>query len=283
MLKSTRCYRHSGLIGFSGIILMPFFGLLSAVIGGWVYGFLLFFIPYVYFHILLVIGLGVLIGYAVGLGAKKGKARNTLMPTLIGLVAGVVGYYVGWVSWIFAGSKQAILAWRPETLWGVVMELSRDGVWSIFGFTPKGWVLLAIWALELLIICGIAANLSTRLVASAPFCERCEKWCERIEESPMFAVPDDIPAFLSQVEQGEFGVFTELETTHATSSVFALFEFSGCPRCEKERFLTGKIVQVDTDSEGEEKRKEIGLFENFIVTEEVQDAIASTWFPKLVD
>ncbi len=83
MMRQSPYYEHSGVIGMFGPILMILFGLAGAVAGGAIYGYLIFYIPFIYLNFFITLGFGALVGYLVGMGAKIGKIRNVPV-TLIG-------------------------------------------------------------------------------------------------------------------------------------------------------------------------------------------------------
>ena len=158
MNDAGKYYAHSGKFGLMGPIYMLVMGTVGSLVLSAVYGYAIYYIPFIYLNFLITLGFGACVGFLVGYGGKLGKVRNPGMLLIFGLAFGMFAEYAGWVSWIFALSKQQALALQPLDIWAVVMLVGQEGAWSIFGWTPTGASLFAIWAIEAVMIIGFECS-----------------------------------------------------------------------------------------------------------------------------
>lgn len=172
MFPSTH-YEHSGKAPLGGILLTLVGGLIAGAILGAVYGFLIYWSPFVYINAFITLGCGFGLALSVGSLAKLGKIRNSSIVTVVALVVALVAYYVHWSVWVGRMTETDIVA--PGQLWAFVSTINALGPWSIFGWTPTGFALWAIWGIEALVIIGLG-SISAHGVIDVPFCETTGKW-----------------------------------------------------------------------------------------------------------
>ena len=58
-------YRHSGAIGLMGPVYMIIFGTVGTLVLGIIYGYAIFYIPYIAHNFLITLGFGALVGFIV--------------------------------------------------------------------------------------------------------------------------------------------------------------------------------------------------------------------------
>ena len=75
-------YKHSGAVSFLGLLITATAGVLTAGVLGFIYTYLLRYIPYIYVKFFVTAGFASAIGLAVGLGSKTGKLRNKVFVAL---------------------------------------------------------------------------------------------------------------------------------------------------------------------------------------------------------
>ena len=249
MLANTH-YQHSGAAPFGGILMALVIGLIAAAVLGAVYTYLIFYIPFVYINFFVTIGFGVLLGIAVGSGAKIGKIRNSGVVGFIALIAGLVGYYIHWVFWV--GAAMEARSFDPSALWTFISAINAIGPWSIFGWTPSGFSLWAIWGIEALMMIGIAV-LGARGMTDIPYCEQTGQWASENVLPRRFAAlaegasVDSVSAVLSQLNpvDDNSAAYTEVTTFTADGSEL---------RC-----ASIESVVVETDKDGKESTKKTTL------------------------
>ena len=167
-------YEHSGKAPIVGILLTLVGGLIAGVLLGAVYGFLIFWSPFVYINAFITLGFGFCLAISVGGLAKVGKIRNSGVATMIALAVAAVAYYVHWVVWVGRMAEGAMVT-DPGQLWMFIQTVNALGPWSIFGWTPTGFALWAIWGIEALVIVGLGV-ISAHGMIDLPFCEDTDQW-----------------------------------------------------------------------------------------------------------
>ncbi len=264
MARLGQYYRHSGGVGPMGPILMVLLGALGAVLGGAVYGYAVYYIPFVYINFFITLIFGALVGYAVGLGAKWGKVRNPALLAIGGLAFGGVAVYAGWVSWILAVSEQQNLLLMPGHIWSVAQLVAATGAWSIFSWTPQGGSLYAIWSIEAFMIVGTASMTTWGLLATTPFCEKCNAWVEGSQTIGPLEALNDTGSFKSHLEQGNFAELMTLKQAAEGSEAATLISVLTCPGCNQQHFLKAEAVTTKVEN-GKQKTESSTIFENLVI------------------
>jgi hypothetical protein len=132
-------------------------GLIAATLAGAVYSLLSFIIPLIYLTFLLTIALGATVGCSVSAAAKRCRLHPGLTTSVVAGLAGMVGGYVAWLVWLGLLFEFDFALWLPFDVVRIAAELSQEGVWSVFGWTPLGGALGAFWVFELLLVVASAA------------------------------------------------------------------------------------------------------------------------------
>jgi len=261
-------YRHSGAIGLMGPVYMIIFGTVGTLVLGIIYGYAIFYIPYIAHNFLITLGFGALVGFIVGNGGKLGKVRNPRLLLLFGFLFGLFAEYTGWVSWIFAFSKQQTLVLFPSDVLSVVEIVAEKGSWwDIFGWTPKGTALYVIWGIEATMIIATSTLVSWALLISTPFCERCNRWVEKKNSIlPLEPItnPDE---FKSQLEQADYTSLKTLQKVGSGSNPYTQIDLLRCPICQLLYLLTTKLVTVGVE------KQESDIIENIIINSEIYEMI----------
>lgn len=277
MDESNRYYQSSGTIGAAGPILMILFGVIGTLILGAVYGYAVFYIPFIYLNFLITAIYGAGVGYLIGLGGKWGKVRNSGVLALFGFLFGCIAVYTGWVSWIFAVSEQTALAILPSNVWGVMTSLAEEGAWEIFGWAPSGAALFTIWGIEAFIIFGLSAGVAWAMLSSTPFCEHCKQWVETKHEIEPLSLVENPHELREQLEAGNFEMLKALKLLEVAPTTYSRIELLHCPGCQQNDFLTVESVEVTIDSDKTETKNENGIVQNLIITPEQIRMLKAHW------
>jgi len=89
------------------------------------------------------------------------------------LVLGVLAIFA-WVWFLFILSGWQWLILDPIAIWGALVELGAEGIWTFENTTPKGWALYGLWIFEaFLTIVVPVAIVGTN---PKPYCEACRTW-----------------------------------------------------------------------------------------------------------
>ena len=248
MFPSTH-YEHSGKAPLGGILLTLIGGLIAGVILGGIYGFLIYWSPFVYINAFITLGFGFGLAVSVGGLAKVGKVRNPSLLTAVALIVALAAYYVHWSVWLGRMTVTQIAA--PGQLWAFVSTINALGPWSIFGWTPTGAALWGIWGIEAIAIVGIGA-VSARGMIDVPFCEATGQWTSESTLAERFAPLDspnvESPSALLQAlrPNGDSpDAYTEVSVATAEGSEL---------RCVS---LASVVVEKDKDGKEETEKKDI--------------------------
>ncbi len=251
-------YQHSGKAPIGGLLLTLVGGLIAGVFLGAVYGFLIYWSPFVYINAFITLGCGVALGASVGALAKAGKIRNLGLVTVVALVVALAAYYVHWSVWVGRMTDAQVTA--PGELWAFVSTINALGPWSIFGWTPSGFSLWAIWAIEAAVIVGIG-TLSAGGVVDVPFCEDTGQWATETALPGHFATLNspsvDSPNSLLQALQPNNdspNAYTEVSVATADGSEL---------RC-----VSLNSVVVETDKDGKDDTKKQTIVKNMLFDRE---------------
>jgi hypothetical protein len=261
-------YRHSGRAPLLGLILLGAAGFIAIPILGLIYGYLIYYIPFIYLSVLLVIGYAWAASFVLSKAASLGKIRNFLVVGLAALCFGLLAEYVGWVAWIaaFAEDPTYLMAFfYPLDIITFIIEIGKQGAWSMSGSTPKGAFLYFIWMVEAVMVVGGIIYYSLKTFSQVPFCEESEAWASKKSTVAAFAPLSDATRFRSAIGQGNFSVFNELQPVQ-TGSAFTLFEVYECETCKNFFVLNINDVKISTDYKGRQNRKEKAIVSNLVVS-----------------
>jgi hypothetical protein len=145
----------------------------------------------------------------------------------------------------------------PSALWTFISAINAIGPWSIFGWTPSGFSLWAIWGIEALMMIGIAV-LGARGMTDIPYCEQTGQWASENVLPRRFAAlaegasVDSVSAVLSQLNpvDDNSAAYTEVTTFTADGSEL---------RC-----ASIESVVVETDKDGKESTKKTTLVRHLL-------------------
>lgn len=245
MMRSTH-YQHSGTAPLGGVFLTFAGGLVVASMLGAIYGFLVFWSPFVYINFFITLGFGVGLGAAVGSLAKLGKIRNTGLVTLLALAVALFAWYAHWVVWSQLVTEVLVL--NVATLTRLLATIADLGAWSIFSWTPTGFALWAIWGIEALMIVGIG-TIGAMGIVDVPFCEDTGQWAENRRLNTRFkalgdaVVPESPTSVLASLQPlvGDEAAFVQVTVATADGSEL---------RCVS---LDNVVIEIDKDGKQEAK------------------------------
>lgn len=264
-------YRHSGKAPILGLILIGIVGLIVTPILGVIYGYLLWYIPFVYINFFVVAGYALAISFALSKMARSTKIRNMFLLGLIGLFFGLLAEYIGWVSWLAAlvGDPSFLFEFFfPFDILYIITEIAKEGVWSVNNITPTGGFLYFIWFLEACMVIGIITYSTITSLSKIPFCEDSDTWTERKGVIAAFAPIADKASFRSSIEQGNNSKFNELQPA-GPGNKFTIIELYECPTCKNFQVINVKDLTITRDAKGRQINKENAIVSNLIVTPSV--------------
>ena len=271
MMSASLYYRPSGRMGGASIPMMIISAAIAAPLLAAVYGYAIYFIPFVYLNFFITVFFGVLLGVAVSFAARAGKCRNPAAAGTLALLAGLAGVYLSWVAWFHAGTGSLLLA--PGELWSAIRLIAAYGPWTIFGWTPTGGAAYAIWGLEALMIVGIPVIHARAAIADTPFCESCERWLSQVVSLAPLQGLAEPEAARQRLEQGDVEALRSLAPAAAGAADTTQVQLRECGGCKRKHYLTVKSVTVTGEGK-KEKRSETTLLENLALSAEAHTALS---------
>jgi len=269
-----RYYAHSGSFEPAGLLLMLAYGLAGAVGGAFIYGYASHYLPLVIVTLLLTVGFGVVTGALVGVGAKKGKVRNTPILLLFSLFVGLSAVYVEWV--VFLHLKLDTGAWitEPSEMLRWMQVMAAMGIWEVFGWTPSGGALYAIWGAEATIIAGGALLMPWASLDDLPFCERTGAWAEATEGTGPLGLPPDLDALRSEIEADPAGAIAGLPRLEELEDRFlrAIVHYVA-DKPNSSYFLSLELVTISYDDEGNLDESTETVVPALVIDRAIADAV----------
>lgn len=274
-------YEHSGQIGVVGPVLMVVFGAVACVVLGAAYGYLTWYNPFVYINFLASIGYGALCGVAAGTGGRWAKLRSAGFAALVGLLVGLFALYTGWVAWFYALSEQSYLApLDPDGVFGIfdaMAEVARDGAWTMFGYTPTGGTLYAIWVAEavIIVVCALAGAAMKVDASDNTFCDRCNRWAEDLYTSPLLTDVLSAGTLKAALERRDYGPLFALKTVISPDvpGSYTRVSVQGCTICRDFFCLDVERVKLAKDDDGDRDEKTSHLIDNLLINEALRDKL----------
>lgn len=270
----VKAYRASGACPPTALLVMPVVLLLASLLG-LLYGALMAWIPFIYLNFIIIAGFGLLLGTMSGHALKKAHTRNGTVGTLCGLVTGVAAMFFGWIGWLMVTlslttPEAMTLALSPQDFVSTLGELANTGVWSVFGITPNGLFLKALWGIEALGVVGLTTVLSHFEILT-PYCENCQKWLTPDHQSQaLLSLSEQEKAALeSSLEAQDYALFMGRERADALSPTWLTLHLTQCQSCRRMALLDIEEVVRETDDKGEEKLRQSKLYEHLLIAPEV--------------
>jgi hypothetical protein len=248
-------YEHSGKAPLGGILLTLIVGTVAGVVLGAIYGFLIEWSPFIYINLFITLGFSLGVAAAVASAAKLGKIRNATVVTVLALLVATLAYGVHWAIWISQMTEAPMLS--PKEVWEMISAINLIGPWSIFGWTPTGFSLWAIWGIEAAAILGISA-ISARGINDVPFCEATGRWATEVTLPLHFAPLSDTAEFNSPGSLlGALSPAEDDSAAYTTVSVSTVEESD--LRC-----VSIESVTVETNKKGEEQTNKTNVVKNLL-------------------
>ncbi len=254
MLPSTH-YQHSGKAPIGGVLLTLVGGVVAGVLLGAIYGFLIYWSPFVYINAFITFGFGVVLATVVGSLGKLGKLRNVAVLTVIALLTAVLAYFVHWVVWVERMTGSLLL--QPDQMWAFLSTVNALGPWSIFGWTPTGAALWGIWGIEALVIIGLG-TVSAHGLIDIPYCEETKQWTKESILPERFGPLDDVPKVDSPNSLLQ-ALRPESDATPAYTEVAIATAEGSELRC-----VSVNAVSVETNKEGKEETEKTNIVKNML-------------------
>ena len=261
-------YRHSGKAPLLGLLIIGATGFIAIPILGLIYGYLIFYIPFIIINFFIVIGYLAIISVVLNKAAVSGKIRNSFVIGITGFGFGLLAEYVGWVAWIAALVKDPSFLFEflfPQDVIKMIIAIGEVGVWSFRGATPSGAFLYFIWLLEAIMVVGGITYLTLKAFSDIPFCEDSEVWANKKSTLAVFAPLTNPDQFKASILQGGISAFNEIKPIQS-GSAFTMLELYECEVCKNFFVLNVKDVKISFDRKGRQNRTEKMIVKHLILT-----------------
>jgi hypothetical protein len=229
------------------LILLSILFLPLGFVFSFIYAYLMWFNPFPYINVIATVLLGVLIGFVFPI--KLSKCTNSKVAIFSILIFALVCHYFGWITWmdLYINQSDVIeinhprspissivpsssnldqilyLFTNPSVFLSNISIIAQTGYFSIFSYTPQGFMLYVIWILELLMI--LYSSIFTSYERSnEPYNNSKNKWLESFKiqlfyisilESLKNAIINADEKFFENMSQAEKDEsFTEFEVWH---------------------------------------------------------------------
>lgn len=271
-MQATTHYRSSGAfspLAFPTVLLV---GLPAAMLLATIYAYAILYIPIAgYVTFILSVGFGLLCGVAFGYAMRLGKVRNRTLGIALPLLLGLLAFYAHWAIWVYAFLQRADvdaslvgLFFQPSVLWEIVASINKTGAWELFHSTPTGIVLWLLWTAEALLIV-VPCVFGAFAMISAPFCERCGKWCDEEEGVQTLRTTDD-NTVKAHAEAKDFAALRALGTADADELHFLRLDIHRCASCDHTNTLSVQRISISKDDKGKESRSTDALVTHLLLT-----------------
>lgn len=265
--ETPRYYQPSGTVSMPGAAAMLVAGLSVAAVSALPLVALPQFMESVLVAMACGIGQGFLVGYTVRYTGRFARMRNPDFARMIGLLSGGFAVYFSWVAfiWILNDLNLFVLRDRIDHPLHIVNDMKNiavQGMWSIAGYTPRGWQLYAIWIAE------ATSVICLSVVASADdadtYCESCSRWTR--DSGMLIRLPSGEPDSLrAALEEQEYQLLDTLRLQSYDARDCFELKIAECENCLETNFLSIQHVIETKDSEGHPQRTEKPVVTNLVV------------------
>ena len=195
------------------------------------------------------------LGGLTGVLCRTFKFRSKLFVVLMTLAAVAISYYASWaihqavVLWRFNGMSDDVTAsatfgWLPHNIYAWATYIHDEGLWAMGknGGAMSGLGICAVWAVELIMIVGIAW-VAKSTYGTAPFCEDCNRWTEETNELAQLPVSPSDPAW-QRFADGDLDAVKRLQVV-SDSPQYVEMQLAGLSRLPQQRLRLGGWRHTD--------------------------------------
>jgi hypothetical protein len=198
------------------------------------------------------------------LASKAGKVRNKNISVTIAAFCGLLAIYFSWAIWIGIFAETDSTSHAPGFIFESMAEIAEYGAWELFGTVPQGVVLYLFWAIEALLVIGVAGYIAQSTTEAVPYCEGCNKWAEETEVSNLLEWNTDMPGLTKKLETGNFDALLMIPLV-GTPKQFTAVKAYRCPTCQQKHHLTVARTSISIDSDNAEVENVDMIVENLII------------------
>ena len=267
-------YKSRKTFNLPRLILLSILFLPLGFVFSFIYAYLMWFIPFPYFNVIITAALGVLIGFVFPI--KLSKCTNSKVAIFSILIFALICHYFGWITWmdLYINQSDVIeikhtrspissivpsssnleqilyLFTNPSVFFSNISKLAQTGYFSIFSYTPQGFMLCLIWILELLIILYFSSFTSSER-SNEPFNLAKNKWLESFKiQLSYISILESLKNAIINTDEKFFENMTQAEKEESFT------EFEVWHLGEEQAYLTVKNHKKRIDEKGKIKHDE---------------------------
>ena len=262
-------------------------GSITAVILGYIYGYLCVYNPLAGFiSFFLVLGYGLALGAVIFAFGHESNCRNPKFMGFMGVSLGCFSLYSSWVVFLYALLKRysedvddlSLLSMfvDPTMVWGMVLNVNETGWFSLRGYTPTGGVLWTFWALEALMIVGIA--FFTARSEDDVFCEQCYRWSETLD--PVSFLAPTNPEGQPKLDLHDLSDLNGMDRAEGGEPHTIRIKTCRCSECGLTATYQLFHDAITVDDKGKTEKTEKNLTPKYIIHQEDLEKLKAVLRPK---
>ena len=237
-MGASRYYVPSGKVPAKGVLYCLLCGGATAVVGGCMYAFLQWALPYKYFDAVFCIALGAGTGRVLAWAGYKGHVRHPYVLMLFGIFSGLLAWYVQWAGFValYAAQqgKAGLLPYfiqtllHPADMFAGILHWGQDSLERLrqSGGEDTAWLVHFLgWGLETLGIVAFAAGVA-KGKRTIPYSEKMQCWMQEQRGRQALAVPTPVRPLYDDLERGSIRLL--LACPHSLQTPCMRLSFHGC-------------------------------------------------------
>jgi hypothetical protein len=249
-------YKLSGRQGAIWIV-APILGAPICFGLAFVYAYVNFYNPLIYFTALVWLGYLVAICAALIMSVHLSKCRNIGTAVALGSLIGAFALYVTWACFahVYGDSSGVFEIMRdPNRLMDFITNLGETGWYQIFGFVPSGNLLWIFWLIEAagIVLAGLVGGVAA--LHEKVYCEKCGKWAEDQDVDLRLSISDK-SELVDAAVAGDVDKLLSLSPAATEESPHLRLNLKICPDCESTATLDFDSITYVTNDEGEVEEK----------------------------
>ncbi len=215
-------YRSSDEINPIRIIIGILMGLTVSLLLGYFYNLFSTFIPFIYFNVLITIGLGMTIGMATRIIGKISHLNNKKSRLALVVIMAVSTFLFQWIAYLACFTNEGMIGFGlylrsiPAALFegehlGNLADIYTFGTWSISSFVFNGYLLAMVWLVEFGIM-AVLPILSILKTTEFPYSDSQNCWYSKYTLNDQFESMSSKRYFLDEYKQDIPGAIRNLNT-----------------------------------------------------------------------